>query len=172
MISLDSAVLDSGRLRKAFACFPTGVAAVCSLVDGEPVGMAVSSFAPVSLSPPLVSVCVQKTSETWPKLRCGPRLGLSVLAGHQEAACCALSSKTGDRFAESTWETNEYGAVFVLDAVGWFDCTVYTEIEAGDHIIVLVEIHRLWTDYDSDPLVFHGSRYRRLAASPEAADAT
>jgi flavin reductase (DIM6/NTAB) family NADH-FMN oxidoreductase RutF len=172
MISLDSRVLDSGRLRKAFACFPTGVAAVCSLVDGEPVGMAVSSFTPVSLSPPLVSVCVQKTSETWPKLRRGPRLGLSVLAGHQQAACRALSSKTGDRFAESTWEANEYGAVFVLDAVVWFDCTVYTEIVAGDHVIVLAEIHRVWTDHDSDPLVFHGSRYRRLAASPEAADGT
>lgn len=96
--------ITGNQLRRAFGCFPSGVTAVCALVDGEPVGMAASSFTSVSVSPPLVSVCIQNISSTWPKLRRRPRLGLSVLAEGHDAACARLASKDGDRFADVGWE--------------------------------------------------------------------
>jgi hypothetical protein len=37
-------------------------------------------------------------------------------------------------------------------------------VPAGDHAIVLLQIHGLGADPDTLPLVFHGSRFRRLAA--------
>lgn len=54
------------HLRRAFGCFPSGVTAICAEIDGEPVGVAASSFTSVSISPPLVSVCMQHTSTTRP----------------------------------------------------------------------------------------------------------
>jgi flavin reductase (DIM6/NTAB) family NADH-FMN oxidoreductase RutF len=60
---------DTALLRSVFGCFPSGVTAVCAEVDGALIGMAASSFTSVSLSPPLVSVCVQNSSKTWPVLR-------------------------------------------------------------------------------------------------------
>jgi flavin reductase (DIM6/NTAB) family NADH-FMN oxidoreductase RutF len=64
-------------LRQAFGCFPSGVLALSGVrADGTPVGMAVSAFVPVSLDPPLVQVCIQRSSTTWPLLRELPRLGL------------------------------------------------------------------------------------------------
>ena len=63
--------VDGTELRRAFGCFPSGVTAVCAIIDGEPVGMAASSFTSVSIDPPLASICVQKSSTTWP--RTGPR---------------------------------------------------------------------------------------------------
>ena len=59
---------DGDGLRRAFANFPSGVVAVCAEVDGVPHGLAVSTFVPVSLDPPLVSFCVQNSSSTWPRL--------------------------------------------------------------------------------------------------------
>jgi flavin reductase (DIM6/NTAB) family NADH-FMN oxidoreductase RutF len=41
------------------------------------------------------------------------------------------------------------------------------EIPAGDHDIVLLRVHDLDADPDVPPLVFHGSRYRRLHGEPE-----
>lgn len=163
MIAIESRDPDPGLLRQAFGCFPSGVAAVCAMVDGVPAGMAVSSFTSVSLAPPLVSVCVQDTSTTWPKLHGRPRLGLSVLAEDQEQACRALSSKTGDRFAGLAWQATDDGAVFIRGAVGWFDCSLHAELPAGDHLIALLEIGHVWTEPETRPLVFHGSRFRRLA---------
>jgi len=67
------------ELRRVYGAYPTGVAVVAGLVDGRPAGIAASSFVPVSLDPPLVSVCVAHTSTTWPLLGGLPRIGISVL---------------------------------------------------------------------------------------------
>lgn len=64
MMEIDRLDGDIAQLRRAFGCFPSGVTAVCAVVDGEPVGMAASSFTSVSMAPPLVSVCVQDSSAT------------------------------------------------------------------------------------------------------------
>src|SRR5918997_4998820 len=84
VVELDDLSADPQELRRAYGCFPSGVTAICTLVDGAPDGMAASSFTSVSLDPPLVSVCVQNTSTTWPRLRHLPRLGVSVLAESQD----------------------------------------------------------------------------------------
>ena len=71
--------LSPTTLREAFGHFPSGVIAIAAEVDGTRVGLAASTFVPVSLDPPLVSFCVQNTSKTWPKLKDLPYLGISVL---------------------------------------------------------------------------------------------
>ncbi|MEU7817797.1 flavin reductase family protein [Pseudonocardia sp. NPDC049154] len=155
---------DGSALRRTYGCFPTGVAAVCGLRDGAPDGMAASSFTAVSLDPPLVSVCVQDTSSTWPRLRRLPRLGISVLAETHDRACAALSRKEGDRFDGVAWDATADGAVFVDGSAAWLDCVVHDELPAGDHTIVLLRILGTRTELDTPPLVFHGSRFRLLAA--------
>src|SRR3546814_7956938 len=69
MIQMASGEVGPAQLRAAFGCFPSGITAVCALIDGKPVGMAASSFTSVSLDPPLVSVCIQNRSKTWRQLR-------------------------------------------------------------------------------------------------------
>ncbi len=162
MIDLQS-VTSEDHLREAFGCFPSGVTAVCALVDGVPRGMAASSFTSVSLAPALVSLCIQRTSSTWPLLRDRPRLGLSVLAEGQDDACLRLSARHGDRFRDVGWEPGPDRSVFISGASAWLECSLHDEVPAGDHLITLLEIHRLSTA-ETPPLVFHGSRFRRLAA--------
>jgi flavin reductase (DIM6/NTAB) family NADH-FMN oxidoreductase RutF len=149
-------------LRRAFASFPSGIAAVAALRDGRPRGLAASSFTSVSLDPPLVSVCIARTSTTWPALRTAPRLGLSVLAQEHGHVARSLAAKGIDRFAEVSWERTPRGAVFVHGSALWLDCTRYDEFPAGDHEIVLLCIQQLWTYPEVSPLVFHGSKFRRL----------
>ena len=164
MITVDSIPERAIALRQAFSLFPSGVTAMCAVLDGEPVGMAVSSFTSVSVDPPLLSVCVQNTSSTWPKLRENSRVGLSILAEGQELAGRSLAMKFGDRFADLAWHATSEGALLIHGASAWFDCSIKAEVPAGDHVVVLLEIHGLQTEPDVPPLVFHGSRFRRLDA--------
>jgi flavin reductase (DIM6/NTAB) family NADH-FMN oxidoreductase RutF len=154
---------DGAELRRVFGCYPSGVAALCAMVDGEPVGMAASSFTSVSVDPPLVSICVQNDSRTWPRLRDRPRLGLSVLAEGHSDACRSLSCKEGDRFAGVSWTELPTGGIFVRGSSAWLDCRLHSEVGAGDHTIVVLEICALGADAERPPLVFHGSRFHRLA---------
>jgi flavin reductase (DIM6/NTAB) family NADH-FMN oxidoreductase RutF len=156
--------VDPTTLRRVLAAFPTGVTALAALVDGEPVGMAANSFTSVSLDPPLVSVCVATTSSTWPVLRRAARIGVSVLSHEQESASRSLAARGIDRFADLSWHATDDGAILLDGATAWFDCSVEREIRAGDHEIVLLNVHGLGTaEPHTPPLVFHGSRYRRLA---------
>lgn len=158
----EASALGQAQLRHVLAAFPTGVAAVAAIIDGEPAGLAASSFVSVSLDPPLVSVCIGHSSTTWPVLRTG-RLGISVLGAHQERASRQLSSRDGERFAGLRWRSTGDGAVLLHEASAWFDCSIEREIPAGDHDIVLLRVHDLGAS-ESMPLVFHGSAYRQLQA--------
>lgn len=158
---------DTDTLRRVFGCFPSGVAALCALDAGgnTPIGMAASSFTTVSLDPPLVSVCVQRTSTTWPGLRRRPRIGVSVLAEGHDEACLQLSRKDADRFAGVDWSASDEGSVLVGGATAWLETSLYDELPAGDHLIALLELHSMAADPSALPLVFHASAFRRLLAT-------
>ncbi|AWK71730.1 oxidoreductase [Rhodococcus oxybenzonivorans] len=156
--------LDPGSLREAFSHVPSGVVAVCAEIDGERVGMAASTFVPVSLDPPLVAFCVQNTSSTWPKLAGLARIGISVLGEVHDTAARVLAAKTGDRFEGLTTETSDGGAVFVGGASVWLDTTVSEQVPAGDHAVVLLKINEVRVQSDVEPIVFHRSTFRWLQA--------
>ncbi|MBK1787816.1 flavin reductase family protein [Prauserella cavernicola] len=158
-------VTDPATLRRAFGCHPSGVAAVCAELGGEPVGMAMSSFTSVSLDPPLVLVCADLASATWVRLRTAARIGVSILADAHDTAGTQLSRKHGDRFAGLAVSTSADGAVFLDGASVWLDCSIHEEVPAGDHVIALLRIESLSARPETDPLLFHGSRFRRIAAA-------
>jgi hypothetical protein len=110
MIELHPVEQDPVALKQVYGSFPSGVTAVCAYLDGGPVGIAASSFTSVSIDPPLVSLCVQRSSTTWPTLSCAPRLGVSVRGETHDVACRQIAARTGDRFAGIRWDRTEDGA--------------------------------------------------------------
>ncbi|QKT09024.1 flavin reductase family protein [Gordonia sp. X0973] len=160
---------SADALRRAFSCFPTGVVAVCAHRDGtEFVGMAASSFSTVSLTPPLVSVCVQNSSRTWPLLRDRSTVGVSVFAHDQAQLCRQLAGPAAQRFADVELLASDDGALFVDGAAAHLACELHAEYPAGDHTVVLLRIRSLAANPEVDPLVFHASTFRAFEAPPIA----
>lgn len=155
-------VLDHKSLRHAYSMFPSGVTAICALVDGVPVGMAASSFTSVSLDPPLVSVCMAHTSSTWPLLRSAARIGVSVLGQHHGSLARQMSKRDADRFEGVTYTVVD-GAIVLPDAAMAAVCSVEQELDAGDHVIALLRVHGVDPHPEVRPIVFHASDFRELA---------
>ena len=165
---------DPMALRTTFALFPSGVAALSAIVDGgngpEPVVLVASSFqVGISLDPPLVLFAVQHTSTSWPKLKAGAtaggRIGVSVLGEAHDLAARQLASKAvqgGARFAGIDTTTLDSGANFVHGAPVWLECSIYSEVPAGDHDVVLLQVHAMGNAPDTEPLVWHSSAFRTL----------
>ncbi|BBY58773.1 flavin reductase family protein [Mycolicibacterium sarraceniae] len=160
---MSSTELSPASLREAFGHFPSGVIAIAAEVEGIRVGLAASTFVPVSLDPPLVSFCVQNNSETWPKLKDLPSLGISLLGESHDVAARTLAAKTGDRFAGLETHSHESGAVFVHGTSVWLQSTIEQSVVAGDHTIVVLRVKEI-TVHDVPPIVFHRSTFRRLGA--------
>ncbi|MEW5812154.1 MAG: flavin reductase family protein [Actinomycetota bacterium] len=156
--------LSPSSLREAFGHFPTGVIAIAAEVEGTRVGLAASTFVPVSLDPPLVSFCVQNTSTTWPRLVDAPYLGISVLGEAHDDAARTLAAKTGDRFAGLQTTSTERGAVFIEGTSVWLESSIEQQVPAGDHTIVVLRVSRITVHPEVAPIVFHRSTFRRLGA--------
>ena len=158
--------LDPARLRKVFGIFPTGVVAVAAEVDGRLRGLTASSFTSVSLDPPLVSFSVANVSRTWPDLRRAVHLGVTVLGDHHGAVARQLAGPTEARFEGLEVTLSDYGAVTLADGPAQFYTSIYREIEAGDHTIVLLRLHAAEHADHAQPLVFHRSGFGRLERLP------
>ena len=154
--------LDQRTLRDAFGAFPSGVVAVAASVKGQLTGIAASSFTSVSIDPPLVSFSIATTSSTWPLLREAGHLGISVLADHHDDICRQLAGPREQRFDGLPFAVTEDGAVLLDEAVATYDCTIHDEIEAGDHVIVLLALHAVGAGDGEHPLVFHRSGFAKL----------
>src|ERR1700761_9580967 len=162
MDSMSSPDITPSSLREAFGHFPSGVIAIAAEADGVRVGLAASTFVPVSLEPPLVSFCVQNTSTTWPKLKDLALLCFGVLGEAHEEAARPLPTKTGDRFAVLETVSKDSGAVFIRGTGLWLESAIEQLVPAGDHTIVLLRVNEVTVDAEVVPIVFHRSGFRRL----------
>lgn len=171
MIAIDDHT-DHRVLRTAFGCFPSGVTVVAALSAERPAGMTVSSFTSVSLDPPLVSICIRRSSATWARLRPAAAIGVSVLGAGQADVCRALAAPGDDRFTGLAVETTPRGAVFLRGATAWLECTVHDTVPAGDHELVLLRVLGVDVEPDRSPLVFHSSGLHSLHSLHRTTDPT
>jgi flavin reductase (DIM6/NTAB) family NADH-FMN oxidoreductase RutF len=152
-------ITDPVELRRAFTLYPRGVMAVAAMVDGEQVGLAVSAFVSVSLEPPLILICIDRESRTWPRLSTAEGIGVSVLHENQAWLGRQLASRRTDRFAGTEFETRESGALLLHGSVAQLECTIDQVIEGGDHYMVLLKVTGMWGDPAAQPLVWHDSEF-------------
>lgn len=163
-MSLQKQLPERSLLRQTFSLFPSGVACIGAVVDGSQEAIVASSFTVgVSFDPPLVSFAVQNTSSTWPTIREAPFVGVSIMGSSHSDTCRQIASRDkARRFEGMEIELSSTGALFVPDSPVWLECSIYSEVPAGDHHIVLLEVQALGFNPELNPLVFHRSAFSRV----------
>jgi len=151
---------DVERLKQVFAEYPSGIAALGAIVDGDEVLMIASSFTVgVSYDPPMCSVAIQRSSETWPRLKAAMRIGVSGLGADHATSVWQLASRKRDhRLDALSVSRSASGALFLHGATAWMECVVVGEYDAGDHVIVLFEVRSTHIEPESAPLILHRGR--------------
>lgn len=129
---------DARALRDAFGAFLTGVTVVTARgEDGAPIGFTANSFTSVSLDPPLLLVCLAKTSRNYALLTQAKGFGVNILAEHQKDISNTFAKPVEDRFAAVKWTNGPHGSPVFSDVAAWFDCSMHEVTEAGDHVVLI-----------------------------------
>ncbi|MGK5113230.1 MULTISPECIES: flavin reductase family protein [unclassified Geodermatophilus] len=156
--------VDPTRFRATLGHYPTGVVLVTAIdATGAPVGMVVGSFTSVSLDPPLVAFLPTRGSERFARLRTASSFCVNVLASDQGDLCRRFSTKGVEDFTGIAWTPSPSGAPVVAGAVAWIDCTFESEVDGGDHAIVLGRVRALDVANPVAPLLFHQGGFGRFA---------
>ena len=135
-----SHMTDTGINPQCFRDLMAGVCAPVTVVSttdaGKPYGATVSSFASLSLDPPLVTIALDHRSGLLAHILRVGRFGVNLL-GHAQADLATLFAQRGaDRFAETMWHLDR-GLPRLDGAAGWVVCAVHDVIAGGDHELIL-----------------------------------
>jgi len=154
--------VEETDFRLAMGHFASGVTVVTTAADGDRFGLTVASFASLSLRPPLVLVCIDKSVRTHDAIQRAGKFAVNILADDQEALSRVFASRVEDKFASVAVSEGALGLPVIADALAVVECTLQDQLPGGDHTIFvgLVEATRV---RNVDALVYFRSGYRRLA---------
>ncbi|MCU1480477.1 MAG: Oxidoreductase [Subtercola sp.] len=148
----------------------TGVTVVAVNAEGEPRGLAVNAFSSVSFDPPLVLVCVQKTSSTYSRLLSSPFFSVNVLAADQVAVARVFATKQDRKFDLVPWHTGEYGTPLIDGASAAMEVELQDTLHAQTHTIFIGRV-RAVAIAETPALIYTDGAFfdgRQLAEAVEA----
>jgi flavin reductase (DIM6/NTAB) family NADH-FMN oxidoreductase RutF len=154
---------DLDSLRKAMGHFATGVTVITTLgPGGEPVGCTVSAFCSLSMSPPLVLVCIGRGRRMHEWLTNGPGFVVNVLSADQRDVATAFARPEGDRFATVTTRPGRHGNPVLDDTIARLECDRANVLDGGDHAVVVGRVRQLATS-EGEPLLYVRGAFIDLA---------
>lgn len=153
--------VDTQAFRAVMGRFATGVAVVTTCEGPQRLGLTVNAFCSVSLDPPLVLVCVERTSHVYPALLRSGVFAVNLLRDDQRqlSVCFAGNSEERHRdFCSVSSHAETTGAPVFDESLGWADCRVVASYPGGDHTIFVGQVEALGAG-SGDPLLYYRSAY-------------
>lgn len=155
------------EFRDAMSRWATGVTVVTTADrEGRAHGFTANSFSSVSLRPPLILVCLDA------RARCARAFGVvgwiavHVLGREQEHLARRFAGKDDDKFAGLELLEGAHGLPLLPGPVARLECRVTRRLPAGDHTVLIAQVHRIWArpgrPAGGEPLVYHDRRFRGL----------
>lgn len=139
--------------------FITGVTVVTTTDDeGRPRGLAVNSYNSVSLDPPLVLVCVQKTSSTYPALFRSTHMGINIMSRNQRDTIGVFASKAPDKFATLDWHPAAGGSPLIDGSAASIEVEIKERFQALTHTVFIGRVKSAETSEDS-PMIYKAGKF-------------
>ena len=155
--------IDAATFRAVLGRFASGVTVVTVRdAEGRDHGMTVSAFCSVSLEPPLVLACIDRSASLLGALEAGGAYAITMLSESQEALSRRFASDVDDRFDGVGYMRGPRGSALLDDALAWLECSVESRVDAGDHVVVIGRVEHAQVSERASPLLYYRSGYGRL----------
>jgi len=153
--------VDDAQFKLAMSHFASGVTVVTTEQEGTPYGMTVAAFSSLSLHPPLVLVCIEKSVRTHEAIAAAGKFGVSILSGTQADVSNRFASRGEDKFSGTATHRGTTGVPLIDGAITTLECTVREQLPGGDHSVFVGEVVAIETA-EGVPLVYYRSGYREI----------
>ncbi len=156
--------VDAETFKRALGSWATGVTIVTSQDGALRHGMTVSAFNEVSMDPPLVVICADKTSNTQALIERVRAFSVSILSQGQDQLSRLFANKEREelRFDGLDCEIGVTGCPRIPGALAWLDCSVQQAIEAGDHVVYIGRVEKAGVK-DLGPLIHFRGEYGEIS---------
>ncbi|WP_238122286.1 MULTISPECIES: flavin reductase family protein [unclassified Xanthobacter] len=145
-----------------------GAVSVLTVGAGEErTGLTATSVSSVSVEPPTLLICVNRTASSLAPLLKYRAFAINVLRPQHEEVAGRFAGKDGlkgqARYEGADWTRLSTGAPVLADALATFDCELEDAIERHSHVIVIGRVVASRITENAEPLLYWAGDYRRLA---------
>ena len=170
-------MVTDAAFRHVLGHFATGVTVVTGCdAAGVPRGFTANALTSLSLNPPLVLVCVDKRSHTYPALmESNAAFAINILSRYQESISRLFASKRPDKFEATPYRVGKLGVPVLEHTLAYLECRVVERHTGGDHVILVASVQHLGTGGSgARPLLHYRGEYRSLVLDhcPQGAEAS
>jgi len=155
--------LAARSFRRWFGGFATGVTVVTAKHKDGPIGITINSLTSVSLEPPLLLFCLDRTAHVYPVLRAAKNFAVNILSEAQELVSRHFADFHHHPAPPGLWDKPHKGVPVLKHTLGWMICEKVAIHKAGDHDIIVgktLALHK--TSGSLKPLLYFRGRYRGI----------
>lgn len=153
--------IDEFRFRQAMGHFASGVTVITTEHDGQLYGMTVSSFASLSLKPPLVLICVDSTVKCHDAIAGSGCFVVNILTKEQEHLSRRFATRDIDKFVGVALRDGLLGVPLLDGALASIECRLHQTLPGGDHTIFIGEVLDAVVR-EGSPLLYYRRGYHEL----------
>ncbi|WP_100498583.1 flavin reductase family protein [Geodermatophilus chilensis] len=153
-----TSTLDSDLVKQVNRRFVTGVTVVTTMDGDVPRGLAVNAFASVSLEPPTVMVCVQRTSGTHDCLFRSGHLAVNILSTEQADVVTRFAGKSLDKFAGLDWAPGPFGSPLLARSSAQVEVEIRERLQASTHTVFICRVVDARVS-DAPPMIYSAGRF-------------
>lgn len=154
--------VSADEFRSVLGRFSSGVTVVTTVAaDGTDHGMTVNAFCSLSLEPPLVLICIEKTASAYQALVTAPAFVVNILSVDQEQIARRFSIVDIDRFEGVGYSRAQNGIAVLDEVLGIIECSRTGLHEGGDHTIIIGEVDTARAE-NGKPLLYYRGGYSQL----------
>ncbi len=152
------APLDINLMKQVNRQFVTGVTVVTAMDGDTPKGLAVNAFSSISLDPPTVMVCIQRTSSTHDCLYRARHLAINILSTEQMDVISRFAGKSDDKFAGLDWRSGPYGSPLINRSSAQLEAEIRERLQASTHTVFICRVVEASVT-EGIPMVYSAGRF-------------
>lgn len=154
-------VVEAGIFRNVVGHFASGVTVITTVVDGILYGTTASAVSSLSMEPPMMLACLNRSSATHDRVVAAGYFGINILAEGQSDLAFHFGRKGEDKFATVPHTLSPEGIPLIDGALATIVCKIDETATGGTHTVFLglatsAEAH------DRQPLAYYRGTMGRL----------
>ncbi|MDQ2747730.1 MAG: flavin reductase family protein [Acidobacteriota bacterium] len=155
-------MINRNEFRAALGRFASGVTVITTVdKNGHRHGITVSAFCSVSLTPPLILICIEKTTGSHHAFVQNEFFAVNILRAGQQYLSDRFAAHLDDKFDGIEFYETERGIPVLKDVLVNLECRRVNAYDNGDHTIYVAAVERARLA-DGEPLVYFQGNYRQL----------
>ncbi|MCW3066597.1 MAG: hypothetical protein JWN32_3769 [Solirubrobacterales bacterium] len=159
--------LAAWQFREVIGHFASGVSVVTTLSGDRPVGTTASALCSLSLEPPMLVVCMNRTSQTGAAIVTAGHFAVNILSEDQVGVARRFATKAPDKFTDVPFTLGPLGQPLLDGALAHVECRVADQATGGTHTVFLAEVQTA-TAWRRRPLAYFRGRYGRIQLDEDA----